>query len=148
MRELFLVCWKKHTPLVHKIWVREFFSLFYIISTQRNYRYKKPDTNRCWNWEQFQICSVSFIHPVEDCWAQQTWYRSAMGLFPNEQNFDLDKIFITAWKSITKLVIFQSFVAKCCKMRIIQPCEVCRLVILYYAREIDTAFWKKVNKIL
>jgi hypothetical protein len=34
-------------------------------------------------------------------------------------NFDLDKNFITAWKSITKLVIFQSFVAKCCKMRII-----------------------------
>jgi hypothetical protein len=34
-------------------------------------------------------------------------------------NFDLDKISITAWKSITKLVIFQSFVAKCCKMRII-----------------------------
>jgi hypothetical protein len=33
-------------------------------------------------------------------------------------NFDLDKNFITAWKSITKLVIFQSFVAKCCKMRI------------------------------
>jgi hypothetical protein len=31
----------------------------------------------------------------------------------------LDKYFITAWKSITKLVIFQSFVAKCCKMRII-----------------------------
>ena len=31
----------------------------------------------------------------------------------------LDKNFITARKSITKLVIFQSFVAKCCKMRII-----------------------------
>jgi hypothetical protein len=31
----------------------------------------------------------------------------------------LDKNFITAWKSITKLVIFRSFVAKCCKMRII-----------------------------
>jgi hypothetical protein len=31
-------------------------------------------------------------------------------------NFDLDKNFITAWKSITKLVIFQSFVAKCCKI--------------------------------
>jgi hypothetical protein len=34
-------------------------------------------------------------------------------------NFDLDKNFITAWKSITKLVTFQNFVAKCCKMRII-----------------------------
>jgi hypothetical protein len=42
-----------------------------------------------------------------------------MDLFPNEQNFYLDKDFITAWKSITKLVIFRSFVAKCCKMRII-----------------------------
>jgi hypothetical protein len=51
-------------------------------------------------------------------------------------NFDPDKNF-TAWKSITKLVIFQSFVAKCCKMRI--TCEVCRFsVILYYAREIDS----------
>jgi hypothetical protein len=49
----------------------------------------------------------------------------------------LDKNFITAWTSITKLVIFQSFVAKCCKMRIIN-CEVCRFsVILHYAGEID-----------
>jgi hypothetical protein len=31
----------------------------------------------------------------------------------------LDKNFTTARKSITKLVIFRSFVAKCCKMRII-----------------------------
>jgi hypothetical protein len=31
----------------------------------------------------------------------------------------LDKNFVTAWKSITKLVIFQRFVAKYCKMRII-----------------------------
>jgi hypothetical protein len=42
-----------------------------------------------------------------------------MDLSPYNWNFDLDKNFITAWKSITKLVIFQSFVAKCCKMRII-----------------------------
>jgi hypothetical protein len=40
-------------------------------------------------------------------------------LSPFEWNFDLDKNFITAWKSITKLVIFRSFVAKCCQMRII-----------------------------
>jgi hypothetical protein len=33
-------------------------------------------------------------------------------------NFGLDKNFITTWKSITKLVIFRSFVVKCCKMRI------------------------------
>jgi hypothetical protein len=37
----------------------------------------------------------------------------------NRLNFDLDKNFITDWKSVTKLVIFQSFVAKCCKMRVI-----------------------------
>jgi hypothetical protein len=28
LRKPFLVCWKRHTPLVHKIWVREFFSIF------------------------------------------------------------------------------------------------------------------------
>jgi hypothetical protein len=47
---------------------------------------------------------------------------------PINQNFDLNnwgQISITAWKSITKLVIFQSFVAKCCKMRIKFHCEVC-----------------------
>ena len=41
---------------------------------------------------------------------------------PINQNFDLNKSrqnSIIASKSITKLVIFQSFVAKCCKMRII-----------------------------
>ena len=37
----------------------------------------------------------------------------------NEQNFDLDKNFITAWKNVTKLVTFRSSVAKCCKMHII-----------------------------
>jgi predicted membrane protein len=40
---------------------------------------------------------------------------------PINQNFELNKSrqnFITAWNSITKLVIFQSLVAKCCKMRI------------------------------
>jgi hypothetical protein len=74
----------------------------------------------------------------------QNW---AIGpIIPNEQNFDLDKNFITAWKNITKLVIFRSFVVKCCKVRTILPCEVCRFsVILYYGREIDTAFWKKVS---
>jgi hypothetical protein len=41
---------------------------------------------------------------------------------PINQNFDLNKSrqnSIIAWKSIIKLVIFQSFVAKCSKMRII-----------------------------
>jgi hypothetical protein len=48
VREPFLVCWKRHTPLVHKIWVREiFFIILIILSTQRSYIYKKPDTNRC-----------------------------------------------------------------------------------------------------
>jgi hypothetical protein len=46
----------------------------------------------------------------------------------------LDKNSITAWKSITKLVIFQSFVAKCCNIRIIW---------LYYISEVCrfSAFW-------
>jgi hypothetical protein len=38
-----------------------------------------------------------------------------MDLFPNEQNFDLAKStqnVITAWKSITKLVIFNRFLKK------------------------------------
>jgi hypothetical protein len=61
-------------------------------------------------------------------------------------NFGLDKQFITAWKSITKLVIFQSFVAKCCKMRVIKMRIIIKAialrnlqfsVILYYKREID-----------
>jgi hypothetical protein len=48
-------------PLVYKICVREiFYSLFYIISTQRSHIYQKLNTNR----EKFQICSVFFIHPV------------------------------------------------------------------------------------
>jgi hypothetical protein len=54
-------------------------------------------------------------------------------------NFGLDKNFITAWKSITKLVIFQSFIGKCCKMRIIIIAlrNLQFSVILYYKREID-----------
>jgi hypothetical protein len=34
-------------PPGHKIWVREFFSLFYIIITQKTYIHKKLDTNSC-----------------------------------------------------------------------------------------------------
>jgi hypothetical protein len=45
--------------------------------------------------------------------------RALINHLRNRLNFDLDKNFITAWKSVTNLVIFQSFVAKCCKMRII-----------------------------
>jgi hypothetical protein len=49
-----------------------------------------------------------------------TWIQERiMDHLPYRLNFDLDKNFITVWKSITKLVIFQSFVTKCCKMRII-----------------------------
>jgi hypothetical protein len=44
---MLLVCWKRHTPLVRKIWVREIFSLFYIISIQRSYIHQKLDTNSC-----------------------------------------------------------------------------------------------------
>jgi hypothetical protein len=47
VRKPFLVCWKIHPPLVYKIWVREIFSLFYIISTQRSYIHQKLDTNSC-----------------------------------------------------------------------------------------------------
>jgi hypothetical protein len=58
-------------------------------------------------------------------WSQvevQWHFSSVMDHSPINQNFDLNKSrqnSIAAWKSITKLVIFQSFVAKCCKMRII-----------------------------
>ena len=48
MRKPFLFCWKRHTPLVYKICVREIFSLFYIISTQRSYIYQNLDTNSCY----------------------------------------------------------------------------------------------------
>jgi hypothetical protein len=48
----------------------------------------------------------------------------------------LDKTFITAWKSVTKLVIFQSFVAKCCKMLYNIALQNLQFsVILYYKRE-------------
>jgi hypothetical protein len=54
-------------------------------------------------------------------------------LFPNEQNFDLDKSRQRFYHSL--------------KVRIIEHCEVCSLsVILYYAREIVTAFWKKISR--
>jgi hypothetical protein len=49
----------------------------------------------------------------------ETIWESHNGHLHYRLNFDLDKNFITAWKSITKIVIFQSFVAKCCKVRII-----------------------------
>jgi hypothetical protein len=61
-----------------------------------------------------------------DAWSRNEVEKksSQIWIFPMDHlhyriNFDLDKNFITAWKSITKLVIFQSFVAKCCKMWII-----------------------------
>jgi hypothetical protein len=41
VRKPFLDCWKKHTPWFTKFEFEKFFSLFYIISTQRNYIYKK-----------------------------------------------------------------------------------------------------------
>jgi hypothetical protein len=45
---------------------------------------------------------------------------------------------MTARKSMLKLVKLQSLVvAKCCKMRKIQPYEICKfcIIVLYYARE-------------
>ena len=49
MRKPFLVCWKRDTPpWFTKFEFKKFFSLFYIISTQRSYIYKKKlDTNSC-----------------------------------------------------------------------------------------------------
>jgi hypothetical protein len=46
-----------------------------------------------------------------------------MDLFPNEQNFDLDKS----------------------RQRFYHSLKV-RIIILYYAREIVTAFWKKISR--
>jgi hypothetical protein len=67
-------------------------------------------------------------------------------LSPFAWNFDLDKSgqkFHHSLKEHHKISIFRSFVAKCCKMRIIYPCEVCRFsVILYYKWETD---WKMAN---
>ena len=64
VRAIFSSLEKTH-PLVHKLWVWEIFSLFYIISTQRSYIYKKPriQIGVLRNWEQFQICSVFFYTP-------------------------------------------------------------------------------------
>jgi hypothetical protein len=42
VRKPFLICWKRDNPLVHKIWVREFFSLFYIISTHSPTIWERP----------------------------------------------------------------------------------------------------------
>jgi hypothetical protein len=47
VRKPFLVCWKRHTPWFTKFEFEKFFSLFYIISTQRNYIHPKLDTNSC-----------------------------------------------------------------------------------------------------
>ena len=47
----------------------------------------------------------------------------------------------TALKSSPKLVKLQSLVAKCCKMRKIYPCEVCKFCIFwYYGRKIINPF--------
>ena len=47
VREPFLVSWKRHPPWFTKFEFEKFFSLFYIISTQRSYIYKTSDKNRC-----------------------------------------------------------------------------------------------------
>ena len=48
MRKPFLVCWKRHTPWFTKFEFENFFSLFYIISTQIYYIHQKLDTNGCY----------------------------------------------------------------------------------------------------
>ena len=47
MRKPFLVCWKRRTPWFTNFEFEKFFSLFYIMSTQRRYIYQKLDTNSC-----------------------------------------------------------------------------------------------------
>ena len=68
--------------------------------------------------------SLAYYH--HHCWngiVKGIYYLAEiMDHSPINQNFDLNKSrqnSIIARKSITKLVIFQNFVAKCCKMRII-----------------------------
>jgi hypothetical protein len=53
---------KDSPPWFTKFEFEKFFSLFYIISTQRSYIYKKQIAVLR-NWEQFQICSVFFYTP-------------------------------------------------------------------------------------
>jgi hypothetical protein len=81
---------------------RHYISLLFLPSiylVQRSIRMPESLSERWVRFLTFSVIAMDHLH-----------YRL---------NFDLDKNFITAWKSITKLVIFQSFVAKCCKMRII-----------------------------
>jgi hypothetical protein len=48
VRKPFLVCWKKHTPLVYKIWVREiFFIILHYKYPKKLYIYQKLNTNSC-----------------------------------------------------------------------------------------------------
>jgi hypothetical protein len=87
-----------------------------------------------WAWSKVNPLAPSFCLSAYTCMCMVCeWYVHAI---LNMQlticvidkiliSTSLDKKFITAWKSITKLVIFQSFVAKCGKIRIIYPCEVC-----------------------
>jgi hypothetical protein len=46
-RAIFSLLEKTHPPWFTKFVFGKFFSLFYIISTQRSYIYIKPDVNRC-----------------------------------------------------------------------------------------------------
>jgi hypothetical protein len=82
---------------------------------------EKSNTSAKGCWESLWKF-INFLPIPSEPFALVTPLRSGTTLIDhlrNRLNFDLDKHFITAWKSITKLVIFQSFVAKCCKMRII-----------------------------
>jgi hypothetical protein len=61
-RAIFSLLEKTH-PWFTKFEFEKFFSLFYIISTQRSYIYKKRDTNRCFvKLRAIQFCF--FMHPV------------------------------------------------------------------------------------
>jgi hypothetical protein len=68
VRKPFLVCWKRHTPLVHKICVREILSLFYLISTQRSYINQKLDTNSCFaKLGAISILFSFFLYTLYNC---------------------------------------------------------------------------------
>jgi hypothetical protein len=108
VRKPFLVCWNPPRP-VHKIWVREIFSLFYIIITQRM---KETIYIRNWiliavlrNWEQFQICSVFCVSAVTrgPCWQ---WFLSW-----GETTASKRTTFYRACAKITWWEVFQPFLS-------------------------------------
>ena len=75
--------------------------------------------------------------------------KGRMDHSPFKLNLHLGKkneIFHIARKSMSKLVKLPSLVTKCCKIRNIYACEVCKFCIsLYYARQSITTKWPKLT---